>query len=730
MKSLVIKHSGLSIIQSLFVFIVFFMLLLYFSSIPASYASIDVSITRYVATNGNDSGDCSTVSAPCRTIQYAVNKSASTDRILVSAGTYTYNAATDQCSFLRTRAVVCFVDKNLTILGGFSTNNWSVQKPLENPTIIDGQNNYRGVVAVGYNTTTAHLRMEGFTVMNGRTVGPTYTNCPCAMGGGMLVQKAAITLRDMIFSNNQAIGANTSSGDGGHADGGAIRIESSPAGTNSLLQRVTFDNNQSYGGTGPDRGGVAFGALFIYGSTVTVEDSVFTNNLARGGSSSGSGTSRVDGLNADALGGGIAVENGAITVRRIIVTGNQVQGGNARDNAGGAFGAGIFVEGVSSYTSSLSLSDSIVANNQATAGNAARGGNAAGGGIDVVNSYVDIQRVKIDSNSAIGGSTTGAGNAGTGAGGGIYVFAVRSGVPRATIKNVVVARNFADQGSGIASLGNGGGGGIVVHGMGADIIHTTIAQNRIGSYLVLGGGLLVQPWALQSGSLPAAVNLNYSIVADHTQGNSAMSAVVVQVGSTLTLNRNLFAGNREDTNVNHVPVQPGTINGMATTLYAVEPGFMSLNIPSSDFHIRLDSAAKDQAVGSSTVEDIDGKSRTCSNGCDLGAHEYSPFPLNFISGDEILFLDWTGITDTVGDLRGYEVYVSCSAGGNPPIQGDCDQPIDVGAATSTTLTGLTNSKQYTLLVNALDTDQNLMATSTTVIAIPGNISIFLPLLTK
>ena len=98
---------------------------------------------------------------------------------------------------------------------------------------------------------------------------------------------ASVTLRDVVFRNNQAIGENTTSGAGGSADGGGLSIDASPAGTCSLLQRVTFDGNQSLGGIGSVRGGVAFGALFIYASAVTVEDSMFINNLAHAGNSTG-----------------------------------------------------------------------------------------------------------------------------------------------------------------------------------------------------------------------------------------------------------------------------------------------------------------------------------------------------------------------------------------------------------------------------------------------------------
>jgi len=713
------------ILQKLLNFIVALMLVVYFGVMTASSAHASVAATRYVATTGSDVGDCASAVSPCRTIQHAVNQSSSGDKILVAQGIYTYSAQVDTCTPLnniKPPSVICFVDKSLTILGGYSTTNWSTANPSVNLTVIDGQNTYRGVAAIGYLTTTASLDMQGFTIQNGRALGPTSYDTS-GIGGGMLVQHAAVILKDMVFNNNQAIGQNTVSGAGGQADGAGLRIESAPPGTSSLLQRVTFDNNQSYGGVGPDRGGIAFGALFIYGTTVTVEDAIFTNNLAQAGSSTGNGTS--GGLNADALGGAISIELcNTITLRRITITGNQIRGGNANLYAGGAYGAAILIEDTASFT----ISDSSIVNNTAIAGNAQTGGNAGGGAIHAAdNGLVTFERVEIMSNSAIGGNSISGGNAGPGAGGGMYIFATHSGTFHATFKNVMIAENLANQGSGVTSSGNGGGGGVVVHGMNADFIQTTIARNHLGSTMVLGQGLVVQPW----GSLPAEVNLNYSIVADHSGGGTLATAIAVQQGSALTFNHGLFAGNTKNTNADGSPVPVGTINGLSTMLSASSAGFVSPGSPNNNYHLRLDSPAKDQATSSAIVNDIDGQSRPYNGVSDLGADEYWLFPLFAIPGDGIMQLNWTtGASMLAGGVNKYEILVTCPAGANPPDQGGCGQPINAGTATTFTLTGLSNFKQYTIVVNARDSSRTLIATSTTVTAFPTNLLLYLPLVVR
>jgi hypothetical protein len=565
--------------------------------------------TRYVATSGTDAGNCGSAGTPCRTIQYAVNQSVSGDIILVAQGTHTYSAGPDFCSFLQTRAVVCIVDKSLTILGGYSTSNWSTSNPSGNLTVIDGQNARRGVAVIRSQTTT-YLDIEGFTIQNARAQGPTYVSPydPAGIGGGMWVQRASVTLRDLVFKNNKSIGANTASGAGGAADGAGLRIESSIAGTSSLLQRVTFNGNQSLGGVGPERGGLAFGALFVFGSTVTIEDSTFVNNLAQAGSSTGNGTTS-DGLNAEALGGGIGLGQSSALLNRIVATNNQVIAGNAGTNAGNAFGGAIYSENGSSFV----INDSTITGNTAQAGNAATGGTAGGGGILTYNTPATIDRVSLIANTATSGNATGGGSTGSSAGGGLYLWRDNPAVNgNSSVTNTIVADNFVTLGSG--TVPGGGGGGITVQGLTATISHTTIARNRLGPSLVSGEGLLVL--AAPGGALSATANLNYSIVANHTVGGANAAAILVQAGNTINFNRGLFSGNTIDKSI------LGSQSGQASMLSAASAGFVSPGSPDFNYHLQSNSAAKDQATGSTINIDIDSQIRPNNGVSDLGADEY------------------------------------------------------------------------------------------------------------
>jgi hypothetical protein len=56
--------------------------------IATSPITLAAGTSRYVATTGTDTGDCSNVGTPCETIQYAIDQAASGDAVSVAAGTY------------------------------------------------------------------------------------------------------------------------------------------------------------------------------------------------------------------------------------------------------------------------------------------------------------------------------------------------------------------------------------------------------------------------------------------------------------------------------------------------------------------------------------------------------------------------------------------------------------------------------------------------------------------
>lgn len=724
---MIVRGINLRRLGSIFLLVIAFTALWWTTNVQSVRAKVLAVTTRYVAPSGSDIGDCSFSASPCRTIQYAVNRASSGDTILVAQGTYTYNPSGDTCTFLPPtgKSVVCIVDKTLSILGGYSTSNWLTANPQVNLTVIDGQNTYRGVFLIGYNSTTVSLTMEGFTIQNGWAKGPNLPGDPSGFGGGMIVSGARVTLRDMVFRNNKVYGDSSGSGAGGAGVGGGLAINWSQPGTSNLLERVTFEGNQSYGGSGPERGGIAYGGALFVNASITINYGIFENNQAFAGSSSGSGKT-TDGLCADALGGAIGGGGGSWVLRHISAIGNQVVGGNGTLYAGGGFGGGVFVE----KATSLSITDSYLRGNVSVGGNALNGGFGAGGGMLVNNTPATIERVYLIANSAIGGNTTSTGNAGAGGGGGLYLWKNEAVGMSVSLMNVVVTDNYVTMGNLGGTAPGGGGGGIQVQGTQATISHATIARNRLGPTLVSGQGLLV---LAAPGVSSASANLNHSIIADHTEGGAGAVAVLVQQGNALTFNRGVFSNNTKNTNADGSPMPPGTINGLSTMQSVPSVGFIAPGSPHYNYHLRYDSAVKDQAIGSSTVDDIDRQGRPCNQVSDFGADEYCPFALSVTPGNSTLHLDWTdGAHALSGGVAYYDVFVTCASGANPPAQGNCGQAINVGTVTTFNLTGLSNLKQYTVTVRAYDASGVLLANSTTVTAIPTDTpySLYLPLILK
>jgi hypothetical protein len=225
-----------------------------------------------------------------------------------------------------------------------------------------------------------------------------------AIGGAISNHDASeLTLRRSTFAVNQAIGGSgINGGRSGHnflgvALGGALFNE----GTVNVSDAL-FDRNVARGGSGNTRGnpqelvsaayGGAIDSVAFFGpGTLIVSNSIFTGNQAIGGQGSAQGSG------GTALGGAIAVRNGAISsVSASVFSGNQAVGGNggAWGNGGDALGGAFFVDGGTSIPefagapSSLTVRRSTITHNRATGGTAGSGGSAGrgiGGGL-----YIDL----------------------------------------------------------------------------------------------------------------------------------------------------------------------------------------------------------------------------------------------------------------------------------------------------------------------------------------------------
>ncbi|MGE3820178.1 MAG: hypothetical protein AB7I30_12220, partial [Isosphaeraceae bacterium] len=459
--------------------------------------------TLFVATTGSDGNPSGNPNQPFRSIQHAVTVAQSGDTIKVAAGTYGYSASADQAGRYTQNfgasTVFTLINKQLTMIGGYQANDWNTYNPGANRTVIDGENTYRGAIVVGGGQPTS-LTLQGFTVTRGLARGiPARggNDAIDALGGGMLVDLAPVTIIDTVFSQNRALGENTAQAIGGAGAGGALALRGTSTATLATLHNVVFDANQAIGGAGSSRGGFGQGGgLFLYQYAVNGSALTFTNNLARGGDTAGGGSGAGD--LADGQGGGFAVHiRASAQLSDVKAYGNQAVGGSAPNgDAGGAFGGGGYAE-----IATLILNDAEVANNAAVGGNGRNDGSSAagfanGGGFMSINSNVTLDRNSYRANTAQGGN--GATYKGVSGGGGIALVRQANAGGTAVVRNSLIAANTTAYGTGSNDTRGGGGGGVWIDGPTTTISHTTIVDNRlVGSQpsrpTQLGQGILIGP---------------------------------------------------------------------------------------------------------------------------------------------------------------------------------------------------------------------------------------------
>jgi uncharacterized repeat protein (TIGR01451 family) len=237
---------------------------------------------RYVAPGGIDSSnDCTNSSAPCATIQHAVDEADLGDTIYVATGTYT-----------GTGDEVVLLDKDATLSGGcdgtFTTQSGT--------STIDGEGSRRGITANSGVTAV----VERFTIQHGSS----------GWGSG-ISNHGSLTLNNSTVSDNTAP----------NGDGGGIY--------NSSLLTL---NNSTVSGNAAAFGGGIFnrdhGILTLNNSTVSRN----TANGPGGGISNGDtltlNNSTVSGNTANGDGGGIR------NLYTLTLTNSTVSGNTANDGGG------------------------------------------------------------------------------------------------------------------------------------------------------------------------------------------------------------------------------------------------------------------------------------------------------------------------------------------------------------------------------------------------------------
>jgi len=323
----------------------------------------------YVAPGGACDGP-----TPCyATIQDAVDAAADGDEIRVAAGTYRGQHTVNRPGWNGTYSFtqVVFVDKSLSLRGGYAPGHWQTPEPIANSTVIDAERQGRGVTVFGDRSQT--VTVEGFTITGGDYTGlgnpPDVGNLNCRRtgsdcGGGLYAFAVTLVLGNCTIRDNTASRTMDSSDGGGlylwdlqpgsriedvlvsdnHADslygeGGGIKII---RGAGALLTGCTLQRNSAAAGGGgisiddPDR------------SLMVIEDTSFVDNSTPGG------------VNQSEDGGALRARLGrrgeALRLDRVVMRGNQAR----------SWGAAIYLEKIGSYPTSASLNNLLLLDNRIT----------------------------------------------------------------------------------------------------------------------------------------------------------------------------------------------------------------------------------------------------------------------------------------------------------------------------------------------------------------------------
>lgn len=559
------------------------------------------------------SGDCGG-STPCyNTVQQAVDAAQSGDEIRVAAGIYV--GVNDHGGLSQ----ALYVDKSLTIRGGYTISNWDTPDPDENSTEINALTQGRGMVIFGpdVNVMVAGLRLS-YGNAHGLGGGSD-------AGGGLYVKDATVTLSHTwilsctagsgygsvgggayIQDSTATIANSTIQGSSAQEAGGGLYLRDVQA----TLQSNTIQNNSvsSIVGTGI--------ALYTKGGEAVLADNTIRYNEANSGNEAvyvDNGNAVVtDNVISDSTGwcGGFGSNGDAILLEGNTVQANSGMGIEIRGTGhftltsntvddNGSEGIWVFLldgpsgallqdnliewnnegyeeEGAGVHLSSpagwpIRLMGNTIQHNTCHSCNGG-GVYIATGGVTLTNNLIQHNVVTDDPNPNI-----------TNGGGGIYVEG------DATLINNIVTDNDASK----------RGAGIYIVGASPTLYHNTIANN-IGD----GGGVYVKE---RNSSTPAQPELYNTIIVSHTTGIYASGDAL----NTVLVDSVLWWGNSDNT-------------GGAGTFFkfnevAGNPVFA--NPAGDDYHIGASSTAIDNGVDTNIAFDIDSEPRFPGQ-VDLGADEY------------------------------------------------------------------------------------------------------------
>lgn len=467
-----------------------------------------------------------------------------------------------------------YISTPLLLQGGYTRGNWLTSSPINNPTVLDAQQQGRVV----YGATT--LALSNLNIVNGKSD----TN-----GGG--VYGPRVSLQGVTLTQNTA-----DSGGAVYADG-PLSVNSSGVFSNSALDtgggiyaadEISVRNSRFLSNTSNTVGGAIDARR-----TLTVTSSTFDRNTALTDS-----------------GGAVIVDGGvASSTVRVIITGSAFSNNTALLGSGGAL--------VVQNAKALTVTNSSFSGNEAL---------YVGGAVNANTDF--FTSVAVQNSTFVNNRTTN----NPGAGGALYV------IGDLTVTNSIFISNSAHTGGAILTSGYNnaiiqsrfisnsatGGGGMYLASVNGRIENSLFADNTSatdGATLELWGPVEVLHSTIASENetdaaaiiaLYASVGITNTIIANYARG------IVQEPGTTVVAQNDLFSG----VAVSHT-LKAGIPSITTLSDLLVGPADF-VNPAAGDYRLSDTSMAIDRGVVTGVSNDFEGQPRPQQGGPDIGMDE-SPY---------------------------------------------------------------------------------------------------------
>ena len=392
-----------------------------------------------IATGGTDAPGCGSAAQLCRTLQYAVDQAVPGDELRLAEGTYTGVSSRGGMS------QIVYINKTVTIRGGYTTADWATPDPATHPTILDAAGQGRVISIMG----PATVKLEGLRLINGKAtnMGGLYmgqytcnSTAGRGAGGGVCIQNAAASLTNVEIMTNTA-SASGGYGGGLFASGGTLTVTGSTIRGN----QAGTGGNWSYGG-----------GLALLGARAMVKDNLIASNAAN--------------RNYDGDGGGVYVKGAAALIQGNTIRENSVRGSTSSGARLG--GGGVAVDGAG-----ITLKGNRILANTATG--------YTGGGVAWRGGFITVTGNLVLNNAANWGGGLWAGNAPATVNNNVIADNTASGHGSAVYANTYSPNTPVFSHSTIARNSGGDGTAIYFEDYGrASFANTIIAGHAIG----VGGG--------------------------------------------------------------------------------------------------------------------------------------------------------------------------------------------------------------------------------------------------